>query len=664
MPDVIELGRRVKAKYPGEYDDLSDADLGAKVKAKHPEYSDFTDVQAQPAPGGGDPTTGDLLKTSGKEFLKTVNPVAVVADAAKAIISPRKTFENVKAAQGSEFDKAKASFRKGYYGDAVTHGMAGLLPGVGPLVMHTAEALGLTNEQSDKKEPVDQEKAAKAFGQFAGVGAMAIAPDVISKVRGSSTFQKVRDSLKSKPTPTNAVDDAAVAFADAEGIPIPAGTRTGNKAVKGAQALSASSPLGAPIARKAMRNTEAALQSKAAELAEQTGPSATAESAGAGIRSKIEQRISRLKNEADQAYEGFRQIEADPKNIKQVQTGARTETSTVLDAQGQPITRQVPITQDIPLPVDIRPVKEALAPIYEDMQKWMEPAKRNASAGYQAIKSILESDDHIPASQAEKGLGGLKTLARADNADLRNVNQGIGAKAVTELQSAIDSAVSQTPGAMQALSEGRAAHASKMAVADVLNQIREEPVQAFNQAIWKNDTGIERLREIQKYAPGEMKTVGRAFVEQLFDKTTEDGGISKTQGVLSKWRSLGPETKKILFPDPVLRDRLNNFLVLANKVAENPNPSGSAVVGQLIPGAGLMVANPAAGGAWLLGGAATAKLLYSPNGIKLLKTALTLPKRTPMGAATAGKILQIAGDDVRPIAADKQDGKPSDRAAQ
>src|SRR5262245_15625179 len=46
MPqDVRELGRRVKAKYPGKYDDLADDDVGRRVKAKYPgAYDDFTDA--------------------------------------------------------------------------------------------------------------------------------------------------------------------------------------------------------------------------------------------------------------------------------------------------------------------------------------------------------------------------------------------------------------------------------------------------------------------------------------------------------------------------------------------------------------------------------------------------------------------------------------------
>lgn len=46
MPEnVAQLGQKVKAKYPGQYDDLDDAEVGRKVKAKFPgAYDDFTDL--------------------------------------------------------------------------------------------------------------------------------------------------------------------------------------------------------------------------------------------------------------------------------------------------------------------------------------------------------------------------------------------------------------------------------------------------------------------------------------------------------------------------------------------------------------------------------------------------------------------------------------------
>ncbi len=50
MPQTIEdLGKLVKTKYPGAYNDIPDVTLGQKVKAKYPTaYGDFTDMPAAP----------------------------------------------------------------------------------------------------------------------------------------------------------------------------------------------------------------------------------------------------------------------------------------------------------------------------------------------------------------------------------------------------------------------------------------------------------------------------------------------------------------------------------------------------------------------------------------------------------------------------------------
>jgi hypothetical protein len=68
MASISELGQRVKAKYPGSYDDMDDASVGRAVQAKFPgQYDDFTDgpqmiashipgaaLPQQPAPGRGE----------------------------------------------------------------------------------------------------------------------------------------------------------------------------------------------------------------------------------------------------------------------------------------------------------------------------------------------------------------------------------------------------------------------------------------------------------------------------------------------------------------------------------------------------------------------------------------------------------------------------------
>jgi hypothetical protein len=51
MPSLSELGKQVKAKYPGQYDDVPDQELGVRVQEKFPgAYDDFKDETAQEKP--------------------------------------------------------------------------------------------------------------------------------------------------------------------------------------------------------------------------------------------------------------------------------------------------------------------------------------------------------------------------------------------------------------------------------------------------------------------------------------------------------------------------------------------------------------------------------------------------------------------------------------
>lgn len=67
MATVQDLGRLVKAKYPGKYDSIPDDEVGRRVKAKYPAYASFEDIAPSaplgrkdllsmvpvPLPGGG-----------------------------------------------------------------------------------------------------------------------------------------------------------------------------------------------------------------------------------------------------------------------------------------------------------------------------------------------------------------------------------------------------------------------------------------------------------------------------------------------------------------------------------------------------------------------------------------------------------------------------------
>jgi hypothetical protein len=71
MPTVSDLGRLVKQKHPGQYDDLADSTLGAKVKAKFPgSYDDFSGTTAKA-------TQKSMMKTTVGSIGNQVRDVAL-----------------------------------------------------------------------------------------------------------------------------------------------------------------------------------------------------------------------------------------------------------------------------------------------------------------------------------------------------------------------------------------------------------------------------------------------------------------------------------------------------------------------------------------------------------------------------------------------------------
>ena len=302
--------------------------------------------------------------------------------------------------------------------------------------------------------------------------------------------------------------------------------------------------------------------------------------------------------------------------------------------------------KEIALPVDMRPIKAAAKPLYEHMSKWMANALQNASSGYKALKSIMEGDDFIQASDAEAGLSGLKSLAReAPGPDLANVSQGIGKFNTRLLSKAIDKAVEKAgPEALRALHGGRAKHMAKMTVAEVTKNLREQPVQTLNQLVFAKDSNINLLRSVKKLAPREMVHVGRAYLEDMFSQATNEGGFGKAQSMWNRWQNLGPETKKIIFENEKLVKDLDNFFLLAKKIAENPNVSGSGYAASLGAQGGLLVTNPLAGIAVQIGAGTLSKMMHTPGAVRALTNGLRIPLSQKLASAVAAsQILFFAG---------------------
>ena len=539
--------------------------------------------------------------------------------------------KNIGLAHAAVASKAIESFKKGDYQDAAVHALNTLIPLIGPAIDAAAEK-GAKGDWSG------------ALGDATGLAASIAGPELAGRAIGATGRALTLPNR-------NPVEAAAVKFGQAQGIPVDAATATGNPAVQGIQALADRSLGGTLIAERAKAAQQSALARTGESLASRAHPTAvTAEQAGESVRTAIQAKIDQLHAAANDAYGDLRDIERS--NAVNVQTGTRSVDTGVLDASGKPIVRTTPVTETVTLPVQMGPVKAALKPIYDQLLKTMPIAQQQASKGLLAIKNIVEGPDVMSASAADQSLSAIKSVAReADNPALRNVSQGLAAKAVGDLDIAVRKAVAQGgPDAVAALERGRALTRAKYQAADVLDTLSKEPVGTFNQATWAKDAGIARLRQVAREAPAAMAQIGRAYLDNLLEKATGRGGFQGGASLLSSWEKLGPQTKAILFKDPGLVSDLDKFFLLAKKIAENPNPSGSAHLASLGAQAAGLFTFPLTTGAAELGAGTVSALMHSRAGVQLLTRGLAMRSAPAIArAATGAQLVRLAQQQGLPV---------------
>ena len=427
-------------------------------------------------------------------------------------------------------------------------------------------------------------------------------------------------------------------------LPIPASTASGSPFALKLQRATEATPSGSPVAERMALKRGEMMPALGEDRASAVHPRAvTPEQAGVGLREGVQHFIETRHAEANAAYDTVRQIEADPANLRSVPVGTTNQWA----PDGTLV--QVPIMADMPLPADLRAAKAALRPVAERLNQLIGTAQRDASPGLQAIKQILDGPDYMPASQLDSNLSVIKGLGRgADLPQLRNVSQGLAAKAVESLEAAHADALSQAgPAAQRALKTGRVATKAKVAAQEVFDKLRDEPVQTFAGATVAKDAGIEHLRDLARLAPAEMPKVGRAFPEDLFTTATAEGGWKRATGIEARWSRLGPETKRLLFGASA--PELDKFFLLGKMLERSPNPSGTALT---LTGVGSLTAafrNPGTGIPALLAAGQIAKIMNTPGGVRLLTEGLTIPTNSPRAAAWATLLinrLHKAGETV------------------
>lgn len=308
--------------------------------------------------------------------------------------------------------------------------------------------------------------------------------------------------------------------------------------------------------------------------------------------------------------------------------------------------------------IDLRASKEAMRPVLQQLQKEREITgvlHGDKAKAALAIEGLVNGPDYAPLSTVDAALGPIKKLASADIPQLRSRGQGLMSKLVSELDTAVRQRASAAGGDVaQALNEGRTATRSKYATAEVMKRIApnsREPRAIFEGLTRNKDAALTKLRDLQKQAPNEVPNVARALLEDIFDLPTATGGFKNADGAWARWQKLGPGSKRILFPEADHVKALDHFFLLAKKIGENPNPSGTAAIPRL-SFAEAIAAIPAYG---------LAKLLYTPRGVRMLTRSMEIGVSTRPAAQTAAiaqltKAAEHAGVTLQfPKAADKDD---------
>ena len=591
-----------------------------------------SDAQEVTAGAGQTPLnpTSTPMGRFGDALWESIDPVKGLQSAAQATAQPLEALRGIGEAQAQLLTGAREAWAQGDYGTALRKGMHYLLPILGPGLEQSAEELATG-------------KTAEGLGHMAGLGVQAVPPAALSRIP-----QSVRIPVPGM-SGLNAAEKSAIDMLTSRGVPVPAGTQGGTTFSKGLQKLAGVTPAGAHLSSKMDLETTSGLQRVAGELGRDIHPQTMIpESAGQSVMTELLSRKMGLENQADTEYQVLRDLEADPASLRNVQTGWQKDT------RGRP----VPLMEDVPVPVDIRSLKSQLRPIYEHMSQWIEPAQRNASAGYQALKTILESKQHVPATIAEAGLGGLKQLAREGSGRAA----GLAKYVIPKFEELIDNAVQAIePNALTSLRNGRQLTAQSKGTEEVLKRVsgvHEEPVAGFGRLTQPQDTGIYLLRQLEQEAPGELPKVGRAYFEKLIDVARLEGGLPRhADKIFAQWQQLGEETKRLMYPNPMLRQNLNDFFLGMKKLAENPNPSGTAIVSAIsgqatTAGAALATGNPVWAFVTMTAPSTLAALMYTPKGASLLKRGINLPARSLAAAAVAGELQKLAGEHLKVSAED------------
>lgn len=553
----------------------------------------------------------------------------------------------------NQWQKGKEAWAKGNHSEAIGHGTAALLPlmalapGVGPWIGGVALGAPATAEAAEEL-PTNPRAA---LGTMTGTVALPAAGKYVAEVARTGSLLPTAAKVKASPPLSvripavaanpNPEEAAAASFAAEHGIPVSAATASGNSLIAGAEkGVEHTTLAGSLVGRRAGAAHEAAVERVGGELAgevnaptpvvpraPQPGVVETPETAGQSVKDALHEKAAAHHEEASTAYGNLRAIEESEAAKRTIQTGVERSPETG---------RMQKKYETFQLATDLGAAQNALKPILTRIEKWMPQAQQQASPALAALRNIVNGPRYMNATDVDAALSALKNEVRgADAPYFRDLSQGLAARQIGVLERAVGNALEDYPEAATALKTGREATKAKYAVKDVLDQLPDEPVQAFKKLTTAGDRNVNLLRSVVAQSPDAGPTLGRAFMQDMLERG--DSGRA--------WFNLGNQTKKLLVPDAELRGALDKFWLYKRMAARNPNPSGTAYVGgTLAHAAGFLVTDPVTHVQYEIAGGVLSTMLHNPTVVKLLTRGMTIQLGSAKAAETASAIRAAAGE--------------------
>ena len=482
-------------------------------------------------------------------------------------------------------------------------------------------------------DPVVQDVSAGnyagAAGRVLGTAATFAAPEAAGRAIGAG-----KDALlNAAPRP---LSPGAMELAAKLDVPLTKGMRGGSPTVQATEKM-----LGNSVAQDLYKPVLEAGQHGMNEGAKTISGNFVTDRFGAGASTAktMLDRAQDLHDQAQDEYANLARLEADPANVRSVQVATNpggAATSAIADAQGRPVVTQTPATpvmQDVPLPTDMRPVKQAITPEIDGLVQRMTPAQKRADPGLTALQNIIERPDTLPASTAEADLGYLKSIGRSDASPQAKRLAGI---AVDALQPEVDAAVGRAgPDALASLQKARASWGQHADILDMVKSLSGDQsgaagqVRLANKLLQPADAAYPTLRKVLDIAPDAAEDLGKAYLtDRVFKGVAEGSNFMEPTQAQNLWNQIGPRTKAALYQPDQVAD-IDHFFELSKRLGESAVTKGSWL-GPLMK-AGLVVASPLKAAAGLMLGRGLAMILYAPDGAAALNDAI---ERNGTGAGT------------------------------